>query len=93
MVAPGTANNPSEGVREPLHRGVSASQGQPSLGPISNDSSVLPPGKPGPLDAAERALINTHSVVGQTMLDQVGGLLGDIGDVVRWCYERGDGAR
>lgn len=47
--------------------------------------------KPGPLDDAERALMNTHTLVGQKMLDQVGGLLGDIGDVVRSCHERWDG--
>lgn len=48
--------------------------------------------KPGPLDDAERALMNTHTLVGQKMLDQVGGLLGAIGDVVRSCHERWDGS-
>ena len=48
--------------------------------------------KPGPLDDAERALMNTHTLVGQRMLDQVGGLLGDVGNVVRSCHERWDGA-
>jgi len=47
--------------------------------------------KPGPLDEAERALINTHTTVGQEMLEQVGGLLGDVGDIVRSCHERWDG--
>jgi HD-GYP domain-containing protein (c-di-GMP phosphodiesterase class II) len=48
--------------------------------------------KPGPLDDAERALMNTHTLVGQQMLEQVGGLLGDVGNVVRSCHERWDGA-
>ena len=48
--------------------------------------------KPGPLDDAERAIVNTHTVVGQQMLEQVGGLLGDIGRIVRSCHERWDGA-
>jgi HD-GYP domain-containing protein (c-di-GMP phosphodiesterase class II) len=48
--------------------------------------------KPGPLDDAERALMNTHTIVGQQMLDQVGGLLGDVGGIVRSCHERWDGA-
>jgi HD-GYP domain-containing protein (c-di-GMP phosphodiesterase class II) len=47
--------------------------------------------KPGPLDDAERALMNTHTLVGQTMLDKIGGVLGDVGEVVRSCHERWDG--
>src|SRR5205807_7482909 len=46
---------------------------------------------PGPLDKTERALMNTHTIVGQTMLEQIGGLLGDVGGVVRSCHERWDG--
>jgi putative nucleotidyltransferase with HDIG domain len=48
--------------------------------------------KPGPLDETERAVMNTHTIVGQEMLEQIGGLLGDIGDIVRSCHERWDGA-
>jgi putative nucleotidyltransferase with HDIG domain len=48
--------------------------------------------KPGLLDDAERALINTHTIVGEQMLDQIGGLLGEVGKVVRSCHERWDGA-
>jgi HD-GYP domain-containing protein (c-di-GMP phosphodiesterase class II) len=48
--------------------------------------------KPGPLDAAERALIETHTVEGERMLRRVGGLLGEIGHIVRSCHERWDGA-
>ena len=48
--------------------------------------------KPGPLDKNERALINTHTIIGQTMLEQIGGLLGDVGGIVRSCHERWDGA-
>ena len=48
--------------------------------------------KPGPLDDDERALMNTHTIVGEAMLDQVGGLLGDVGHIVRSCHERWDGA-
>src|SRR4051794_9321494 len=47
--------------------------------------------KPGPLDDEERALMNTHTVLGETMLDQIGGLLGDVGRIVRSCHERWDG--
>jgi HD-GYP domain-containing protein (c-di-GMP phosphodiesterase class II) len=48
--------------------------------------------KPGPLDKTERALMNTHTIVGQTMLERIGGLLGDVGRIVRSCHERWDGA-
>jgi HD-GYP domain-containing protein (c-di-GMP phosphodiesterase class II) len=48
--------------------------------------------KPGPLDLAERALIETHTLQGEQMLTKVGGLLGDIGHIVRSCHERWDGA-
>jgi HD-GYP domain-containing protein (c-di-GMP phosphodiesterase class II) len=47
--------------------------------------------KPGALTPEERAVIETHTVEGQQMLEQVGGLLGHVGDVVRSCHERWDG--
>ena len=48
--------------------------------------------KPGPLDDDERTLMMTHTVVGEQMLEQIGGLLGEVGRVVRSCHERWDGA-
>jgi HD-GYP domain-containing protein (c-di-GMP phosphodiesterase class II) len=47
--------------------------------------------KAGPLDPAERALINTHTIEGQRMLEKVGGLLGEVGRIVRSCHEHFDG--
>jgi HD-GYP domain-containing protein (c-di-GMP phosphodiesterase class II) len=47
--------------------------------------------KPGPLDDDERALMNTHTILGETMLHRIGGLLGEVGTVVRSCHERWDG--
>jgi HD-GYP domain-containing protein (c-di-GMP phosphodiesterase class II) len=47
--------------------------------------------KPGPLDANERTLIETHTIIGQELLERVGGLLGHIGGVVRSCHEHWDG--
>jgi len=47
--------------------------------------------KPGTLDEDERALINTHTLLGEEMLGQVGGLLGNVGHVVRSSHERWDG--
>ena len=48
--------------------------------------------KQGPLGDAEWAVMRTHTILGEEMLDQVGGLLGEVGRVVRSCHERWDGA-
>jgi putative nucleotidyltransferase with HDIG domain len=47
--------------------------------------------KPGPLDADERAIIETHTIEGEKMLEQVGGLIGHVGKLVRSCHEHWDG--
>jgi HD-GYP domain-containing protein (c-di-GMP phosphodiesterase class II) len=47
--------------------------------------------KPGKLDERERAIIETHTVEGQRMLERVGGMLGEVGALVRSCHERWDG--
>jgi HD-GYP domain-containing protein (c-di-GMP phosphodiesterase class II) len=47
--------------------------------------------KPGPLTAEERAIVETHTIEGERMLEKVGGLLGEIGRLVRSCHERWDG--
>ena len=47
--------------------------------------------KPGALTAEERAVINQHTIVGETMLETVGGLLAEVGRIVRSCHERWDG--
>jgi HD-GYP domain-containing protein (c-di-GMP phosphodiesterase class II) len=48
--------------------------------------------KPGPLDAEEWALMKSHTVEGEQMLVRVGGLLAEVGRIVRSCHERWDGA-
>jgi HD-GYP domain-containing protein (c-di-GMP phosphodiesterase class II) len=47
--------------------------------------------KPGKLTDEERAIIETHTVEGESMLLRVGGLLGEVGRLVRSCHERYDG--
>jgi HD-GYP domain-containing protein (c-di-GMP phosphodiesterase class II) len=47
--------------------------------------------KPGALTPDERALMETHTIEGEKMLEQVGGLLGEVGTIVRSCHERWDG--
>ena len=48
--------------------------------------------KPGPLTPEERAVIETHTIEGEALLNKVGGLLAEVGAVVRSCHERWDGA-
>jgi putative nucleotidyltransferase with HDIG domain len=47
--------------------------------------------KPGPLDDDEWAVMKTHTVEGQRMLERVGGVLARVGVVVRASHERWDG--
>jgi len=47
--------------------------------------------KPGALDDAEWALMKTHTILGEEMLERIGGLLGEVGTIVRSCHERWDG--
>ena len=67
------------------------------LGALLHDVGklVIPPeiiAKPGPLDEREWRIMQTHTVEGQRMLDRVGGLLGEIGVIVRASHERWDGS-
>ncbi len=48
--------------------------------------------KPGPLTDVEWLVIKQHTVWGEEMLKAVGGILGEIGSIVRSCHERYDGA-
>jgi HD-GYP domain-containing protein (c-di-GMP phosphodiesterase class II) len=48
--------------------------------------------KSGPLTPEERAIINTHTIEGERLLRRVGGLLGQVGGIVRSCHERWDGS-
>jgi HD-GYP domain-containing protein (c-di-GMP phosphodiesterase class II) len=47
--------------------------------------------KPSTLTPPERELMETHTVEGERMLARVGGLLGEVGSIVRCCHERWDG--
>jgi HD-GYP domain-containing protein (c-di-GMP phosphodiesterase class II) len=47
--------------------------------------------KPAKLTDEEFELIKTHTVEGEKLLSQVGGLLGNVGHIVRSCHEDWDG--
>jgi len=59
------------------------------IGKIRIPNSII--NKPGPLSPEERAIVNTHTIEGQRLLERVGGLLAEIGWLVRSCHERWDG--
>ena len=78
------------GCNEDVRRDAELGAMLHDLGKISVPEAIL--NKPGKLDAAEWAVMQTHTIEGQRMLDRVGGLLGRIGVVVRATHERWDGA-
>ncbi|MFL6028740.1 MAG: HD-GYP domain-containing protein [Gaiellaceae bacterium] len=47
--------------------------------------------KPGKLTDEEFGLIKTHTLEGEKLLSQVGGILGNVGRIVRSCHEDWDG--
>jgi putative nucleotidyltransferase with HDIG domain len=47
--------------------------------------------KPGELDEREWRIIKMHTIEGQRMLERVGGLMRDVGEIVRSSHERWDG--
>jgi HD-GYP domain-containing protein (c-di-GMP phosphodiesterase class II) len=59
------------------------------VGKIRMPSEVI--NKNGPLTPDERAIMETHTIEGERLLEQVGGLLGRVGRIVRSCHERWDG--
>lgn len=59
------------------------------VGKIAVPSEII--NKPGPLTADEWIVIKTHTIEGQRMLDRVGGVLSEVGQVVRSSHERWDG--
>ncbi|MGO9319722.1 MAG: HD-GYP domain-containing protein [Solirubrobacteraceae bacterium] len=48
--------------------------------------------KPGKLDDQEWAIIRTHTIEGQRMLEKIGGFMREIGRIVRSSHERWDGS-
>jgi hypothetical protein len=59
------------------------------IGKIAVPAEII--NKPGPLDDEEWAVMKLHTVEGQQMLDRVGGVLGEVGRVVRSSHEHFDG--
>jgi putative nucleotidyltransferase with HDIG domain len=60
------------------------------IGKIAVSKEIV--NKPGPLTDDEWLVIRTHTIEGQRMLDRVGGLLSDVGRIVRSSHESWDGS-
>ncbi|HEY5816021.1 MAG TPA: HD-GYP domain-containing protein [Solirubrobacterales bacterium] len=48
--------------------------------------------KPGPLDDEEWKIMHCHTIEGEAMLDRVGGVLAEVGRIVRSSHEHFDGS-
>jgi HD-GYP domain-containing protein (c-di-GMP phosphodiesterase class II) len=59
------------------------------VGKINVPNEII--NKPGPLDDGEWALMKRHTIEGEQILKRVGGVLGEVGHIVRSCHERVDG--
>ena len=60
------------------------------IGKIAVPKEII--NKPGPLNDDEWAVMHTHTIEGQRMLDQVGGALQRVGVAVRASHEHWDGS-
>jgi putative nucleotidyltransferase with HDIG domain len=77
------------GVSEDVRRETEMGALLHDIGKIAVPDEII--NKPGPLDDEEWAIMKTHTVEGERMLQQVGGLLSSVGVVVRASHERWDG--
>jgi HD-GYP domain-containing protein (c-di-GMP phosphodiesterase class II) len=77
------------GFDERLQRDLELGALLHDVGKIVIPNEIL--NKPGKLDAEEWAIVKTHTVEGQRMLERVGGTLAEAGKVVRSHHERWDG--
>lgn len=59
------------------------------VGKISVPNEII--NKPGPLSDDEWTVMRRHTIHGQKMLDQVGGMMAEVGVIVRASHERVDG--
>ena len=77
------------GVDEETRRAAEFGALLHDVGKVAIPNEII--NKPGPLDDDEWAIMKTHTIEGQRMLERVGGLLARVGVVVRASHERYDG--
>ncbi len=78
------------GMNDRARRNVELGALLHDIGKIAIPNEII--NKPGPLSHQEWTIVKTHTVEGQTMLDRVGGVLRDVGLVVRASHEHWDGS-
>jgi len=77
------------GVDEETRRAAEFGALLHDVGKVAIPNEII--NKPGPLDDEEWAIMKTHTVEGQRMLERIGGMLARVGVVVRASHERFDG--
>jgi HD-GYP domain-containing protein (c-di-GMP phosphodiesterase class II) len=77
-------------VGRPRHLAAPAGALLHDVGKIAVPKEII--NKPGPLSEDEWLVIKTHTIEGQRMLDCVGGLLSEVGRIVRSSHEKWDGS-
>ncbi|WP_156028415.1 HD-GYP domain-containing protein [Candidatus Solirubrobacter pratensis] len=77
------------GVSEAIKRETELGALLHDIGKIHIPDAII--NKPGKLDEEEWAIMKTHTILGQRMLDRVGGMLTRVGLLVRASHERYDG--
>jgi putative nucleotidyltransferase with HDIG domain len=79
-----------QGVDDEQRRLVELGAMLHDVGKIATPKEII--NKPGPLTDEEWLIMRRHTVAGQQMLDRVGGVLADVGRVVRSSHEHYDGS-
>jgi putative nucleotidyltransferase with HDIG domain len=77
------------GLNAEQHRNLEFGALLHDVGKIAIPNEII--NKPGKLDPHEWEIIETHTLEGQKMLDRVGGIMRDIGLIIRSHHERWDG--
>lgn len=77
------------GLAPRLRRNVEFGALLHDVGKIAVPNEIL--NKPAPLTEPEWTVIKAHTIEGQRMLDRIGGVLSEVGRVVRSSHERWDG--
>lgn len=77
------------GLDADRRRGVEFGALLHDVGKIAIPKEII--NKPGALDDEEWALMKTHTVEGQKMLERIGGFMAEIGTIVRASHESWDG--
>ncbi|MCW3012424.1 MAG: metal dependent phosphohydrolase [Solirubrobacterales bacterium] len=78
------------GLDDSLRRDIEFGGLLHDVGKIALPKEVI--NKPGALDADEWELMKTHTVEGQRMLQRIGGVLDEVGRIVRASHESWDGS-